>query len=41
MPNDYESWYQQQVEKGLLPDKSGYYHYIPFTDEEKQYLDEE
>ena len=25
---DYESWYQQQVETGRLPDKNGYYHYV-------------
>ena len=24
---DYESWYQQQVDAGRLPDKDGYYHY--------------
>lgn len=24
---DYESWYQQQVDMGRLPDKDGYYHY--------------
>ena len=24
---DYESWYQQQVDSGKLPDKDGYYHY--------------
>ena len=24
---DYESWYQQQVDAGILPDKDGYYHY--------------
>jgi hypothetical protein len=24
---DYESWYQQQVDSGNLPDKDGYYHF--------------
>ena len=24
---DFEEWYQQQIEKGILPDKDGYFHY--------------
>lgn len=28
MPNNYEDWYQRQVERGLLPDEDGYYHWV-------------
>ena len=35
---DYESWYQQQVESGKLPDKDGYYHY-PQQKEYKTWYD--
>ena len=27
MPVNPEKWYQEQVDKGLLPDENGYYHW--------------
>lgn len=36
MPNNYEEWYEKQVENGLLPDKDGYYHYCYKEPEQEQ-----
>ena len=28
MPINYKSWYQRQVDSGILHDEDGYYHYV-------------
>lgn len=34
MPTNYKSWYQHQVDSGILPDENGRYHYV--LDENEQ-----